>query len=135
MARLRRLRVRHCRLADQDHAALRRSYAHVGHRPNTICVAHAYWGLPYSYQLGIFWHEVGHLLLSRRPVHSEAQADQEVLKQLGIRVRYRDGPHGEGLQWVPPPWKRYWRAAGELLGPALASVPALKVLRRARKKR
>lgn len=134
MPKLRRLRVRHCRLADQDHAASRRSYAHVGHRPNTVCVAHAYWGLPYSYQLGIFWHEVGHLLLSRRPVHSEVQADERVREEFGIRVRYRDGPYGEGLQWVAPPWSRYWRAAGELAG-VLDGVPPLRVLKRAGRKR
>ena len=66
------LKICTCSLANQDHQRSLRSYAHVGHLPRTICVAGAYWNLPVGHQRGLFWHEVGHLLLARRSNHREA---------------------------------------------------------------
>jgi hypothetical protein len=91
--------VRYCARADAEHKAAQRQYAHVHHRPHTICVAQAFDALPEPYQRGLLAHEVGHLLLGEGP-HSEAAADAAVRKALGVRVRYKDTRWGERLQYA-----------------------------------
>ncbi len=91
--------VRHCSRADKEHEVATRQYAHVHHRPHTICVAEAFDALPESHQRGLLAHEIGHLLLGPG-AHTEVEADAAVLRALGVRVRYKDTRWGKRLQYV-----------------------------------
>jgi len=90
--------IRHCQLADEEHAHSQRQYAHVFHR-QCICVADAFFDLPRRHQRGLMAHELGHLLQGDRR-HSEADADHAVHQMLGIKVRYRDSRYGRRLQYA-----------------------------------
>jgi len=89
----------HCPLADREHAASLRQYAHVFHRTNVICIASAFAGLPETHQLGIALHEVGHVLAGERA--SERAATRAVERESGIRIEYLDSSsHGDALEWI-----------------------------------
>lgn len=106
-----RLHVRHCRLADEEHAASRRQYAHVFHKADTICVADAFFDLPQTTQLALLLHEVGHRLAGMRA--REETANKAVKEASGIHIHYRNGRYGERLEWIAPSKKQ---AAREFLG-------------------
>jgi len=103
--------VKHCELAEKDHREEFRVYAHTFHRKNVICVCSAFNSLPDTWRLAILLHEVGHLLAGQRA--SEASANEAVRKVSGIRITYKTGPYGDGLEWIAPNKKR---RAREFLG-------------------
>ncbi len=53
--------------------------------------------LPKAHRLGLMAHEVGHTILLPAP-HTEAQADQAALDQLGVKITYDKRWPGKGLQ-------------------------------------
>lgn len=61
-------RIEECdEINEQREAGDHRAYAHVYHdddaaADNVICVATAFFSLPYANRLGLLWHEVGHWL-------------------------------------------------------------------------
>lgn len=88
-----------CRKAELEHRKSKRQYAHVFHKPNNvICVCRAFFLLPEKHQKGIYLHEIGHLLAGRRA--SEAKANQAVLEEYRIEIKYVSGPYGKNLEWV-----------------------------------
>jgi hypothetical protein len=92
-------RVKHCPLADDEHKKSRRQYAHTFHRKNTICTADAFEDLPEENQLGILLHELGHLEAGAQR-RGEAAANDAILQNTGIRVEYKDSPHGRRLERI-----------------------------------
>lgn len=108
-----RIKVEHCKDADQEHAESRRQYAHTLHKKGVICVASSFFDLPENVRLGLLLHEVGHILLDRKPGHSEDAANDAVYKASGVRVYYRDGKHGPEVEWIRPQDKQ---KAREFLG-------------------
>ena len=90
--------VRKCSEAQADHNKKERYYAHTFHKPNAICVCTQFLGLPDQWRLAILLHEVGHLIAG--PRESEAAANAAVTKASGIKIHYKDGPHGEHLEWI-----------------------------------
>lgn len=92
--------VRVCEVADHDHAESLRQYCHVGpHGKNVICVARAFLdeGFPRHHRDALMGHEIGHLV---SPDPSEAAADSAFETLTGVKIRYKDGPHGDCLQWI-----------------------------------
>lgn len=92
---LARVRLSYCPDADYFHGQEDRVYAHVGHKPLTICVARAFEDLPDDNQRGILWHEFGHLLLDHGYIdgqtdYDEANADYAVYEAFGIEIAYDD---------------------------------------------
>lgn len=72
-----------------------RSYAHVGHWPDVICIdLPRFEKLPIEHQVGIFLHEFGHI---GAPFAGEEGADRWVFEELGIALTYRGK---KILQWV-----------------------------------
>ena len=106
-----RLHVRRCGLANEEHEESRRQYAHVFHKAGTICVADAFFDLPEKTQLALLLHEVGHRMAGIRA--REATANKVVREASGIHIHYRDGRHGERLEWIAPGNKQ---RAREFLG-------------------
>jgi hypothetical protein len=51
-----------CDNVEEEHANSSRQYCHVHHIPNTICCAKAVEALPLRHQLGLLFHEFGHLI-------------------------------------------------------------------------
>jgi len=100
--------IRLCKAADAEHVKSQRQYAHVFHRKNVICICSAMRTLPDTWALAILLHEVGHLLAG--PRGSEAAANDAVFHASGLRVRYKDGPYGEQLEWINPRLKANARA-------------------------
>lgn len=93
--------VRVCPKADETHRISKRAYAHVFCGPgSTICVASAFFGLPRSHRDGLLAHEIGHLLAGTE--EDEHAADQAFFDATGVRIGYRDGPHGRCLQSLSP---------------------------------
>jgi hypothetical protein len=95
--------VRLCCEADGAHDLSKRQYAHTFHHKNVICIAKAFNDLPQTWQFAILLHEVGHLLAG--PNSSEDGANKAVEKKSGIPIRYKDGPYGEELEWIPARYK------------------------------
>jgi hypothetical protein len=90
-----------CADADRDHEKSLRQYAHVGpHGDNVICVAAAFLDLPREHRDALVAHEIGHLIAY--PDGSEAAADAAFKVLTGVTIRYKDGPHGDCLQWLTP---------------------------------
>ena len=80
--------IRPCPLARLHHGQSIRSYAHVFHRRNTICVTPHFYDLPQGFQVGILLHELGHIALANIR-HSEEQADNIASVLSGVTVRRR----------------------------------------------
>jgi predicted HD phosphohydrolase len=95
--------VRHCPVADREHAAHPRIFAHVGHRPGAICIAGAFrHELPDNFVFAILLHELGHLALMPQ-AHSERAADREGSRIGGVTVVRRSwGPY-QRLEFVTTP--------------------------------
>ena len=100
MPALRTYPVLTCSLADREHLASRRQYAHVFHRQGIICIARAFHSLPLSYRLGLLLHECGHLLAG--PTAGEDAANRAIHRHTGIPLYYRDSPGGKEVEWVRP---------------------------------
>lgn len=102
--------LRHCELADKEHEASRRQYAHTFHQReklfsssvrayaevDIICVADAFWRLPKEIRDGLIIHEIGHIMAG--PEASEAEANVEVERKTGGRVAYTDSRYGPDLE-------------------------------------
>jgi hypothetical protein len=95
--------VKLCPLANAEHAKRQRQYAHTFHHKNEICIANAFNDLPQTWQFAILLHEVGHLLAG--PNASEGAANKAIEKETGIPIKYKDGPYGEQLEWIPAKYK------------------------------
>lgn len=91
-------RLAWCVVADADHKKNKRQYAHTYHRKNVICLANKFLKLPKKYQLGILFHEIGHLILG--PRGTELQADRAAEGYFKIRIKYKSSRYGKDLQYV-----------------------------------
>lgn len=91
-----KIRVKHCKDSDKDHAKSIRQYAHVGHKPNVICVAKAFYKLPSKIRAGLILHELGHLA----GADGEQQADRLATKLFGIKVRRINSKYGHNLETI-----------------------------------
>lgn len=105
----RQIPVEYCPLADQEHRASPRQYAHAFHRKGVICIAHATKELPRPYLEAIILHEVGHLLAGPRA--GEDAANRAARAYSGVTIYYRDSPYGEQLEWIKPEDRTKARAA------------------------
>ena len=90
------VRYRHCLQAEDDHIYDRRIYAHTFHKPNIICTCKALWKLPRKHRDVILLHEVGHLLAG--PKGNERDANREIEKLTGVKIRYVDSLYGDDLE-------------------------------------
>jgi hypothetical protein len=98
-----RVKLRWCKLADQEHDARWRQFMHYGHEKSTICYAEATEDLDDEYKVGLIAHELGHAaaeLLGFWRKHSETDANRLGSAILGGMVRYR-GEHK--LEWAEVP--------------------------------
>lgn len=96
---MKKIEVKHCHQADFEHAQSIRQYAHTFHRPgNVICVAKAFWDLPYHHQLGLYIHEVGHLLAPNEK--DELMVDRIGSQYFGVPIYRIDSPYGKNLETV-----------------------------------
>lgn len=96
-----RIPVRICKVADEAHRTSGRAYAHVFCGPgSTICVASAFFELPREHRDGILAHELGHLFAGTEG--DEPAADAAFLERTGVKIRYKDGRHGQCLQCLSP---------------------------------
>lgn len=96
------IRVRICADADAAHADSRRAYGHTFCEKapeNGICVSSSFFDLSHGHRDGILAHEIGHLLAGQSA--GEEAADRAFEEATGVRIQYRDGPHGRCLQWLP----------------------------------
>lgn len=92
--------VRRCLLADKEHKASERQYAHVHHaKGNIICVAGAWIMLPLHTEMGLIAHEMGHLLAGNVE-HSEKEADRLGDKFFKVTIKYRNTIFGDRLQYL-----------------------------------
>ena len=98
-----------CSQANQEHEESKRQYAHVFHKQGVICVAREFFDLPETHQLGILLHEAGHIWAGERA--GEDAANRAAKRHSGVTVWYKDGPHGERVEWIPPEKKAEVRAA------------------------
>jgi hypothetical protein len=97
---MRKISVKICEIAEQDHRKKMRWYSHTYCKPNTICVSSAFLNLPEAYQVGILVHEVGHLLTE--PDATEKEADRAANKYFGVRIKHKNTPFGKNLQCLFP---------------------------------
>lgn len=102
-----RILLKHCALADQEHAKSKRQYAHTFHHDErNICVAKAFENLTENQIWAIIAHEVGHLLVgyekSVKLKHKscEMAANRAANKYFGIKIKYRDSKNGRHLQTI-----------------------------------
>jgi hypothetical protein len=96
------IRVWECAEATDRHAVSARSYAHVGHRRQVICVAHAFFVLPPSYRYGILLHELGHLALLKKGIdaHTETDADIAGGELAGVSILRRPYQDQKRIEYV-----------------------------------
>lgn len=95
------VKIRQCRKVDIEHSKSKRQYAHVLHYPEVICVARAFYNLPYHHQLGIIFHELGHLIAIKEiGEHTEKDADRMIEKYAGVKVKYVDNRYGRRLETI-----------------------------------
>jgi hypothetical protein len=86
---LKKIKLHLCDLAEEHHHCDARSFAHVFHRKNQICINTAFYRLPDTYQAGILLHELGHMALEEEGRHTEADADRMGYYLSGVPVRRR----------------------------------------------
>lgn len=85
-----KFKLHNCTLAEKHHSIRQRQFAHVFHKPGTICISKALYGLPPEYQAGILLHEIGHLAAQRQNgKHTEKDADLFGYLVSGIRIKRR----------------------------------------------
>jgi hypothetical protein len=89
-----------CSLAVRQHRESPRQYAHVFHKPHTICVAYrALSRLPMEFFYGILLHECGHLLLGDTR-HTERDADRAASDASGVSLGRRTWKLQKNLEWI-----------------------------------
>lgn len=93
------LKLKICKVADKDHKESLRQYAHVYHKKDVICVAPSFFRLPLEHQTGLIAHEVGHLLAGESE-DREYKADEAANSFFKIKIKYKDSPYGERLQYL-----------------------------------
>lgn len=95
---MKKVYIEHCLLADKQHKISKRQYAHVFHKPkdNIICVAKAFYSLPYRFKMGLILHELGHLAGAT----GEKQADKLATELFGIEVKREDSKYGDNLETI-----------------------------------
>lgn len=95
-----KIKIQHCSLADTEHKYMgKRQYAHVFHHNSNkiICVAKAFYKLPYRFKMGLIIHEIGHLF----GAIDEKKADRLGSKIAGIKVYREDHPkYGNNLETI-----------------------------------
>lgn len=99
--------VTHHAPLDKIHSINPRRYAQVrmGNSGVTVELADAIRKLPPEHRLGLYAHEVGHIL---SPTGGEVAADRAAYERLGVVIGYDDRWPGKGLQVAldAPPWLR-----------------------------
>ena len=88
------VRIQRCGLADREHAAQHRQYAHYNHFSRTVCYAAALDYLDPENVVGIIAHELGHAaadILGLFGKHREGDANKLGGAMLGAVVRF-SGP-------------------------------------------
>ena len=115
IAGLPRYQVMHFRPLDEEHNRDRRRYAQVraGNKPR-MEIASAFRELAPEHRLGLYAHELGHLMW---PGGSESDADLAAYGLLDVYIGYDRAWPGKGLQTalLAPP--KLWRIVGEPTGP------------------
>lgn len=103
--------VQHFRPLDEEHRRNARRYAQVrtGDNPR-MEFAGAIRELAPEHRLGLYAHEVGHLLF---PSGGEADADMAAYGLLGVHIGYDRKWPGKGLQTAILAPKKLWRIVGE----------------------
>lgn len=98
------MKITICPIANKEHKASKRQYAHSYHKPGVICVAKAFMDLPGGYKAGILAHEYGHVVADLRSLGKwdEDLADFLAKKLLKIKMTRIDSPNGKNLQWTSP---------------------------------
>jgi hypothetical protein len=109
------LKLRYCKIVEADHKGSKRQYMHVGHHPDTICIAKSVWGLPPSHFTGLLAHEIGHLLaIAHWNDHREFMADRAAQIFLGVDIKYASTDYGENLQYLSGgDIDRFWKVSKE----------------------
>jgi hypothetical protein len=79
-----------CPDCDREHGKLWRNFMHVHHFPFTVCSASAVGSLGRASLLGLFLHELGHVIGGTR----QSEADQAIWREYGLVISY----DGRGLQ-------------------------------------
>lgn len=97
---MRKVRIELCNLAEQYHCESARSYAHVFHRKNVICVTPEFTELAQTYQAGILLHELGHLQYRVDESHTEKDADIVGGALAGVEILRRTDAHHRNLEYV-----------------------------------
>jgi hypothetical protein len=79
-----------CKLIDRERKTDKSRFAHVNHKPDLMCKTSDFWKQSTSRRRGLIAHEIGHLLLIKKGNvnHTEHEADLEVKKMLGLKIRY-----------------------------------------------
>lgn len=99
-----KIKIRKCKIAEEDHKECKRQYAHVYHyqgsgvRGEIICVVKDFDKLPIEHKMGILAHEIGHLIAGYEA--DEITADIVARNTLGVRIRYKNSEHGRNLQFL-----------------------------------
>lgn len=98
---MQKIRIKWCKLAEDEHEWEKRFYCHTFHKENTICACRDFLhcNLHPQYFWGILLHEVGHLLAGKNA--NEKDANKAVLKHFRIRIRYeKETPWGDNLEYI-----------------------------------
>lgn len=98
------VKIDQCNLAEQDHAEMERVHAHTMHKDRVICVCDSFWDLPDGNQLGIIFHELGHIMDSEmeesqlRCEVKDAEIRADMISELyfGMKIYYDKNK----IQWV-----------------------------------
>ena len=94
-----KLKIKPCSIVERDHKKSLRSYAHFGHKKNTICISREIYKLPLNHLIALIAHEVGHALAEGG---TEEEANAAAKGYFGIPIRYIPRtPWGNRLQFIP----------------------------------
>jgi len=79
-----------CKLIDRERKTNKSRFAHVNHKPDLLCCTSDFWKQTPSRRRGLIAHEFGHMLLIKKGNvnHTEHEADLEVKRVLGLKVKY-----------------------------------------------
>jgi hypothetical protein len=97
-----KVKLRMCSLARKHHSSSCRSFAHVFHYRNSICVVPAFSELPLRFRAGILLHELGHLEFDSSEKHSEDDADRMGYLISGVPVQRLNYRAAKNLEVVAP---------------------------------
>jgi hypothetical protein len=79
-------KLQKCNLAKRHNQSACRSFAHVFHKPNVICLAPEFETLPDCFKVGILLHELGHLAYRADEPHTEKDADFMGYVLSGVKI-------------------------------------------------